>query len=638
MEDLTPLYNKEFYLAYLCGEDVVLPIPDGNAERYLAYLCGMDVTIPDVPDGCTETYLAYKCGEDVVLPDPLYRIEFYLAKWCGMDVEVPEPLYRIEYWLAQLANSGELKTVTGNPISVSDALAKPAESLTIEILPQQDLHGYANPWPAGGGKNKFKTTATTETVNGTTFTVNDDGTIRVSGTPSAIINGGYVFGEVTLPAGTYKVNGNSYPTNALRITVYNKTASTAIASFYSNYDIEFTLSSESVVAVYPFVHTDYDGSAITMKPMIRLASVTDATFAPFSNICPISGWTEAKVTRTGKNLLDTTAITQYSSWSASEYGGSYGSNNVNRTFTIPTTAGQTYTLTVKTTDHSSVPQYISFCKSNLSKDTTSIIDRFTTDSWQKDSYTFTAEADTYYYLRMGRTGTEANFATQVGKISYFQLELGSPATAYEPYTGTTYAIDWTDEAGTVYGGELDVTTGVLTAERVGENLGNLNWTYYSAQTRFRTDGLASVIKHAGSNSSPAGVNAICSCYKLVSYNGTSADNGAFGISTDGYLAIHNNAYSDADAFKTAMNGQILVYELATPLTIQLTPTEIQMLLGDNTIWNDVGDMVLEYLADGPADDIDALNILLNNRYVNNGAEDEATDKEALEILLGGNTR
>ena len=148
MEDLTPLYNKEFYLAYLCGEDVVLPIPDGNAERYLAYLCGMDVTIPDVPDGRTETYLAYKCGEDVVLPDPMYRIEYYLAKWCGIDCEVPEPLYRIEYWLAQLANSGELKTVTGNPISVSDALAKPAESLAIEILPQQDLHGYANPWPA----------------------------------------------------------------------------------------------------------------------------------------------------------------------------------------------------------------------------------------------------------------------------------------------------------------------------------------------------------------------------------------------------------------------------------------------------------------------------------------------------------
>ena len=47
LQNLTPLYNKEFYLAYLCGEDVELPIPDGNTEHYLAYLCGMDVPIPD---------------------------------------------------------------------------------------------------------------------------------------------------------------------------------------------------------------------------------------------------------------------------------------------------------------------------------------------------------------------------------------------------------------------------------------------------------------------------------------------------------------------------------------------------------------------------------------------------------------
>ena len=142
LQNLTPLYNKEFYLAYLCGEDVELPIPDGNTEHYLAYLCGMDVPIPD-PLYTKEFYLAYKCGMDVELPEPgPYRIDQYLAKWCGMDVEVPEPMYRIEYWLAQLANSGELKTVSGNPISVSDALARPAESLVIEILPQQDLHGY----------------------------------------------------------------------------------------------------------------------------------------------------------------------------------------------------------------------------------------------------------------------------------------------------------------------------------------------------------------------------------------------------------------------------------------------------------------------------------------------------------------
>lgn len=375
MEDLTPLYNKEFYLAYLCGEDVVLPIPDGNAERYLAYLCGMDVTIPDVPDGRTETYLAYKCGEDVVLPDPMYRIEFYLAKWCGIDCEVPEPMYRIEYWLAQLANSGELKTVTGNPISVSDALAKPAESLTIEILPQQSGSGDPSP----------------------------------------------------------------------------------------------------------------------------------------DNVRPISGFT-------GVNIY-----------------------------------------------HES---------------------------------------------------------------------------AYDAGASPKYTIDWTSSAGTVYGGTLDVTTGVLTVDRAMIQLvtGSDNGIAQGKQQ----------LAYAVPNKKPGLDNFMSNIFKIGNMSDNYSMTGRSATSTvefrialsDLGLTGEESSSVRRDAFISWLNENptYVCYELATPQTIQLTPTEIEMLLGNNVIWNDVGDMVLEYLADGPADDIDALQILLNNRYVNNGEPDEATDKEALEILLGGNTR
>ena len=341
------------------------------------------------------------------------------------------------------------------------------------------------------------------------------------------------------------------------------------------------------------------------------------------------------IQRTGKNLLDTTAITQYSSWSNSEYGGTYGSNNVNRTFTISTKAGQTYTLTVKTADHSAVPQYISFCKSNSSKDETSIVDRFTTDSWQKDSYTFTAEADTYYYLRMGLTGTEGNFTTQVSKISYFQLELGSTDTAYEPYTGTTYPISWQTEAGTVYGGSLDVTTGVLTVTHGIIDMSVVNW--------IRDNNRAGVFYGGITGRSISSDVLACSCYKVDNISvSTSKDAYISGVMSYGgnmvFFRDTTLAGKTRQEVQTARSGETIVYELATPQTYQLTPTEVQMLLGNNVIWNDVGDMVLEYLADGPADDIDALQILLGNRYVNNGEPDEATDKEALEILLGGNTR
>ena len=369
LQNLTPLYNKEFYLAYLCGEDVELPIPDGNTEHYLAYLCGMDVPIPD-PLYTKEFYLAYKCGMDVELPEPgPYRIDQYLAKWCGMDVEVPEPMYRIEYWLAQLANSGELKTVSGNPISVSDALARPAESLVIEILPYQSGSGDPSP----------------------------------------------------------------------------------------------------------------------------------------DNVRPISGFTGVNIYR---------------------------------------------------------------------------------------------------------------------------------ESAYDPDADPTYSIDWTDSAGTVYGGSLDVVSGVLTVDMAIVGLGTLDYTIASSGgiSTFRNN----IGAKPASDNTQHGITSIYP-FSYTRYIVNMPDK-SWMIDSSGRFYIRDDAYATAEALKLAMNGQQLCYELATPLTIQLTPTEIQMLLGDNVIWNDVGDMTLEYLADGPADDVDALQILLGNRYVSNGGEDEATDREALDILLGGNTR
>ena len=53
----------------------------------------------------------------------------------------------------------------------------------------------------------------------------------------------------------------------------------------------------------------------------------------------------------------------------------------------------------------------------------------------------------------------------------------------------------------------------------------------------------------------------------------------------------------ADAFKSAMSGVQLCYELATPTTIQLTTQQIDSLLGRNSVWADSGDVTVEYIAD-----------------------------------------
>jgi hypothetical protein len=45
------------------------------------------------------------------------------------------------------------------------------------------------------------------------------------------------------------------------------------------------------------------------------------------------------------------------------------------------------------------------------------------------------------------------------------------------------------------------------------------------------------------------------------------------------------------------NNVQVVYPLATPLTVQLTPSQMQTLLGTNHIFADTGDVAVEYLAD-----------------------------------------
>lgn len=161
----------------------------------------------------------------------------------------------------------------------------------------------------------------------------------------------------------------------------------------------------------------------------------------------------------------------------------------------------------------------------------------------------------------------------------FQLEKGSSATTYEPYTNT------------VYGGQLDVTTGVLTADYGIVDLGSLNWTWQTYSGGGFSSGSFPI-------TAKKKFNAVCSCYPFV---------GSYQIATDGtisyvfdqnaYIVDSNYTSADAVQLKSDLSGQTLCYELATPITYQLTPTEIQMLLGNNTLWADTGDSTLTYWAE-----------------------------------------
>lgn len=166
--------------------------------------------------------------------------------------------------------------------------------------------------------------------------------------------------------------------------------------------------------------------------------------------------------------------------------------------------------------------------------------------------------------------------------------------AESPTTSHEYTIDLD---GTRYGGKLDVVSGVLTVDRAEVDLGSLSWKYSSETNKERFSAMLSGVKWV-SDSIP--INAICSALVVTDfytvYN--HATDNTIGMWHGTTLAVYSSAYTDATAFKTAMNGVQLVYELANPITYQLTPTAVKSLSGVNNVWADTGDVLAaEYIRD-----------------------------------------
>lgn len=163
---------------------------------------------------------------------------------------------------------------------------------------------------------------------------------------------------------------------------------------------------------------------------------------------------------------------------------------------------------------------------------------------------------------------------------------------------TTYPITFPSEAGTVYGGTLDVTTGVLTVDRAELVLdGDESWKYYSVlqDNLFRAVGQPTPTIIANNVS-----DFLCDAYKPVL--ALARTNGTLSSSTAGYLDFIDNGFNALDGWTAhvSQNNIHVVYPLATPVTYQLTPQEIRTLLGQNNIWVDAGDTTVEYRANTSA--------------------------------------
>lgn len=148
---------------------------------------------------------------------------------------------------------------------------------------------------------------------------------------------------------------------------------------------------------------------------------------------------------------------------------------------------------------------------------------------------------------------------------------------------TTYPITFPSEAGTVYGGTLDVTSGVLTVDRAMVDLttGMSGGTAGPGYVFYKAISNPKIVP----NSKIAPI--ISEAYTPIRFNGVSSNNNTIAVRDNSVLYVNTGS---ADIQPTGK----AVYELATPITYTLTPQEITMLCKENNIFADTGQTAISY--------------------------------------------
>jgi hypothetical protein len=176
--------------------------------------------------------------------------------------------------------------------------------------------------------------------------------------------------------------------------------------------------------------------------------------------------------------------------------------------------------------------------------------------------TYTVEEGHYYPVFTLNSGKV--------KIENIQIEYGNTATDYEPYTENKIDLLNTQTLNGINGVNdyievIDKGNGLYDLKKTQNidsvDLGSLG--YDVEGSNFVTGALGSVIKPPSNDNSVG--NYVCQKYVNCALNKSFAD-GDFGVNSSGYLYFRNSAYTTATAFKTAMNGVILYYQLKTPVT------------------------------------------------------------------------
>lgn len=314
-----------------------------------------------------------------------------------------------------------------------------------------------------------------------------------------------------------------------------------------------------------------DGSTLPLKTLqVSIEPVQSGSGDPSpENVRPISGWDGANVEVDGVNLWD-------EEWEVGSIDLTTGENKVNST----TIRSKNYIRVSPSTSYYVLLPWAEIFYYDENKSYLSNTRNQVTEDGQIHGSEKTTPSSAYY-MRFRCNGTYGTTYNNDISINY-----PSTDTSYHAYNGNTYNIAFTDGTNplTVHGGELDVTSGLLTVDRAIADFKDMTWLYNSTYQIFTT---------TAPDKKPGLYNGMVTCYANGGWWSDWNDKDSVwcgNANTNGFV-VKDTRFDDATEFKTALTGQKFVYELATPQTYQLTPTEVKSLLGVNNVTVDTGDII-----------------------------------------------
>lgn len=597
--------REELWLAAIAGLDGVNP-PDYPVWHYEDMLAAIyDAVVgadsprqfPERSWHLDEVLYAVYCVAaglaDPGCPEPTCRLEQF---WKGIhdvlvgdaDASVPSPVWRIEEFLSAVfaasAGWGE-RTLTGSIVSFIGRSYTRILECTTSITPIQDLHGYDAPWPGGGGKNKFDPVVGELTAN---KTLNASGEVGDSQDRSCTV--GYT--QISAST-TYTLSFDS----TMRNGVFFYDSSKEFISLLSWGDTPRTFETPSNAAYVRF--SFFEATPPTNFQLELGSSAT--TYSPYSNICPITGWTGANIHRTGKNFMPTITepitvngitATPQSDGGIALSGTASATSYIDLDTNFDSTRFAGYLF-------SGLPDTGTWNASNVCYRIAAADSRTSIQDFFRSNGTYNSQAvvDNGSGLRFA-IRIPANYQLPEDFVIYPMLRAANTSDTFEPYNGTTYNVNWQSAAGTVYRGTLDVTSGKLTVTHWGFDMGDIDYTESSTYAK-RFAGFFPSNKDFPdwtTTDVPSG-KLICSIYKERSYDDVwvGGQNAICVYRSGGGImkfGICEPSCADAAAFKQFVTGQTVVYELSIPIEYTLTPQTVTALLGQNYIWADTGDVAV----------------------------------------------